>query len=311
MLPVTFILPLLEPFKFMQEGISQAQFILVNIDPVALSLGPLSIHWYGLMYLLAFLAFWLIGSRIASRRKWWNWTPEQVSDFLFYGMLGVIIGGRLGYVLFYSFNSFLADPVFLFRMWEGGMSFHGGLLGIVVVSAWFARKTGKTFWQIADFISPLGTLGLAFGRIGNFIGGELWGRVSDVPWAMIFADSVPRSALGNQSLESAWQGGALDEFARHPSQLYQAGLEGLLLFVILMLFAAKPRPAAAVTGLFLLGYGVFRFIVEFFREPDQHIGFLAADWVTMGMILSLPMMIAGAAILIWAYRRNRPSEQQV
>jgi phosphatidylglycerol---prolipoprotein diacylglyceryl transferase len=288
----------------------QAKHPLVDFDPIALSLGPLDIHWYGIMYLLAFLSFWLIGSWIARNRPWWGWTPEQVSDFLFFGMLGVIIGGRLGYVLFYSFPSLLENPLFLFRIWEGGMSFHGGMLGVVVAVAWFARKTGRGFWQVADFVTPLGPIGLAFGRLGNFIGGELWGRLSDAPWAMVFPGSVPAGAYSGQTLEQAWQSGLLDSYARHPSQLYQAGLEGLLLFVILMIYARRPRPAGAVSGLFLIGYGVFRVSAEFFREPDSHIGFLLADWVTMGMLLSIPMIIVGAVIMGLAYRRGRQNQQE-
>jgi len=286
----------------------EPRYYLVNFDPVAFSLGPLSVHWYGIMYLLAFLAFWLLGSSIAGNRGWREGTPEQVSDFLFYGMLGVIIGGRVGYVLFYGFQSLLEDPLVLFRIWEGRMSFHGGLLGVMVAIAWFARRTGRSFWQVADFVAPLGPIGLAFGRIGNFIGGELWGRSTDVPWAMIFPGSIPWGVYEGQTLESAWQGGMLDAFARHPSQLYQAALEGLLLFVILMIYSARPRPRAAVSGLFLAGYGLFRFLVEFFREPDEHIGFLAADWVTMGMLLSLPMILAGVTIMVLAYRHADQEE---
>ncbi|MDX1460074.1 MAG: prolipoprotein diacylglyceryl transferase [Xanthomonadales bacterium] len=283
----------------------QSDFFLVNFDPVALRLGPLSIHWYGVMYLLAFVAFWILGARLARSRPWAGWTPEMVSDFLFYGMLGVIIGGRLGYVFFYAFDSLLADPLFLVRVWDGGMSFHGGLLGVIVAMVWYGRKTDLGFWRVADFVAPLVPLGLMLGRIGNFIGGELWGRASDAPWAMIFPGAVPPSALNGQSLEQAWASGALDAFARHPSQLYQAALEGLALFVLLMLYSARPRPVGAVSGLFLLGYGVMRFAAEFFREPDAHLGFLAAGWLTMGMLLSLPMIIAG--ILIMARARDSVS----
>lgn len=279
----------------------QSSYRLVNFDPVALSVGPLEIHWYGLMYLLAFLTFWMLGSWIARNRAWWQWSAEEVGDVLFYGMLGIILGGRFGYVFFYGFQSLLEDPLFLFKIWEGGMSFHGGLVGGMVALGWFARRSKRSFWQVSDFVSALVPIGLAFGRIGNFIGGELWGRFSDVSWAMIFPGSLPASALYSASLQEAWQSGALDEYARHPSQLYQAGLEGLLLFLILMWYSASPRPRAAVSGLFLAGYGVFRIIAEFFREPDQHIGFLAMDWLTMGMILSLPMVVAGLIIMRVAY----------
>ena len=190
------------------------------------------------------------------------------------------------------------------------MSFHGGLLGVIAAMAWFGRKTGGGFWQVADFVAPLVPIGLAFGRLGNFIGGELWGRVSDAPWAMIFPGSLPPGAYSGQTLQSAWQGGLLDEYARHPSQLYQAGLEGVLLFIILMVYAARPRPLGAISGLFLAGYGVFRLSVEFFREPDAHLGFVWGDWVTMGMLLSLPMIIAGVVIMGVAYHRaSRPDRE--
>lgn len=280
----------------------QSDYLLINFDPVAVSIGPLDIHWYGLMYLLAFLSFWAIGNRLAVSRDWYGWNKQQVSDVLFYGMLGVILGGRIGYMLIYNFDQLLQSPLSLFKIWDGGLSFHGGLLGVIVAMAWFGRQTQKTFWQVADFVAPMVPLGLAFGRLGNFIGGELWGRLSDVPWAMIFARSTGFSPADTQALNEAWQSGALDHFARHPSQLYQAGLEGLSLFIILMLYASKPRPSAAVSGLFLLGYGSFRLFVEFFRQPDDHIGFLAMHWLTMGMALSIPMILAGAVIMVLAYK---------
>ncbi|KAA9130587.1 prolipoprotein diacylglyceryl transferase [Marinihelvus fidelis] len=274
----------------------------MHFDPVAFSLGPLSVHWYGITYLAAFAAFWLIQSWRAKALPWAGWATEQVSDFMFYGMLGVIAGGRLGYVLFYSMDSLAGDPLYLLRIWEGGMSFHGGMLGVVVASFVFARRNRKGFWETADFIVPVVPLGLAFGRLGNFIGGELWGRLSDLPWAMIFPASLPPGAVEG-GLETAWRAGLLDAYARHPSQLYQAGLEGLLLFIILMVFASKRRPPGAVSGLFLVGYGLFRATAEFFREPDAHIGYLAGDWLTMGMVLSLPMTAVGLAFMVMAFRR--------
>jgi phosphatidylglycerol:prolipoprotein diacylglycerol transferase len=277
---------------------------MVQFDPVAFSLGPLQVHWYGLTYLAAFLAFWFIAARVSQSRPWLGWTREQVGDFMFYGMLGVIVGGRLGYVLFYGLDSLLQDPLFLVRVWDGGMSFHGGLLGVIAAMAWFGRKTGKGFWRVADFVAPIVPVGLAFGRVGNFIGGELWGRLSDVPWAMIFPASLPAGAVTGGSLQAAWEAGLLDAFARHPSQLYHAGLEGLALLFLLMVYSARPRPLGAVSGLFLAGYGAFRFVVEFFREPDAHIGYLAGEWLTMGMLLSLPMVAAGLLILVIAHRRN-------
>jgi phosphatidylglycerol:prolipoprotein diacylglycerol transferase len=282
----------------------RAQYPLINFDPVAISLGPLDIHWYGIMYLLAFLSFWLMANHRAARQEWWGWSKQDVSDVLFYGMLGVILGGRIGYMLFYGFASLLENPLTLFRVWDGGMSFHGGLLGVIVAMAWFAGRTGRTFWQVADFVAPMVPLGLAFGRLGNFIGGELWGRLTDVPWAMIFAKSTGALANDENALKEAWQSGALDHLARHPSQLYQAGLEGLALFFILMWFSRKPRPRASVAGLFLIGYGVFRLFVEFFRQPDEQLGFLAMQWLTMGMLLSLPMILAGIIIMLLAYRHD-------
>ncbi|MEE4174251.1 MAG: prolipoprotein diacylglyceryl transferase [Xanthomonadales bacterium] len=282
-----------------------SQYWLVQIDPVALEVGSWPVHWYGLTYLAAFLSFWLIASWLADRRPWMGWTREAVGDFMFYGMLGVILGGRIGYVLFYGLDTLLADPLSIVRVWDGGMSFHGGLLGVIAAMAWFGRRTGRGLWNVADFVAPVAPLGLAFGRLGNFIGGELWGRVSDVPWAMIFPASLPPGAAPG-GLQAAWEAGLLDAYARHPSQLYHAGLEGVALFIILMVFSAKPRPRGALAGLFLTGYGAFRFVVEFFREPDSHLGFLFGDWFTMGMLLSLPMVALGLVILAVAYRRQLP-----
>lgn len=276
---------------------NQAEHLYVAIDPVAFSIGPLSVHWYGIMYLIAFVIFWALGSRLARTRPWYGWQPKDVGDFLFYGMLGVIVGGRLGYVLFYGFDSFLADPLFLFRINEGGMSFHGGLVGVIVAMIWFARKTGYGFWQISDFAAPLVPIGLGLGRIGNFIGGELWGRVSDVPWAMVFANAIQPGGWSSEVLRASWARGELDHLARHPSQLYQSGMEGILLAILLLWFSARPRRPAAVSGLFLVGYGFFRLVAEFFREPDAHIGFLAGGWLTMGMLLSLPMIAAGIVLM--------------
>lgn len=252
------------------------------IDPVAISLGPLKVHWYGLMYLIGFAgAYWLMNYRA---KKNGEYTKDQVSDLIFWGALGVILGGRVGYVLFYNFSHFLQDPLSLFAIWEGGMSFHGGLLGVMISLTLYGRKINKTFFELMDFIVPVVPIGLGAGRIGNFIGGELWGRVSDVPWAMIF----PRA----------------DEFARHPSQLYQFALEGVALFLIVWLFSIKQRPRMVVSGLFLACYGLFRFIVEFAREPDGHIGFLYGDWLTMGQVLSIPMILLGLGFMAIGYRNN-------
>ena len=254
--------------------------VFPQIDPVALSLGPLQIHWYGLMYLFGFAGAWWLG-RVRAER--YGWTAEQVEDLLFYGAIGVMLGGRLGYALFYDLANNLEHPLNIFKIWQGGMSFHGGLLGVLTAFWLFSRKTGKSYFEISDFIAPMVPIGLFFGRIGNFINGELWGKVSDVPWAMVFPTGGPEP--------------------RHPSQLYEAGLEGLVLFLILWLYSAKPKPLGAVSGLFLLGYGFFRFIIEFVRIPDQQYGYLALDWLTMGQILSLPMIILGLFLMVRAYRR--------
>jgi len=251
------------------------------IDPVALSIGPLSIHWYGLMYLFGFVGAWWLGRIRATR---YGWTVEQVEDLLFYGAIGVIVGGRLGSSLFYDLAYNLENPLNIFKIWQGGMSFHGGLLGVMAAFWFYARKTGKSYFEISDFIAPMVPIGLFFGRIGNFINGELWGKVSDVPWAMVFPNGGP--------------------LARHPSQLYEAGLEGVMLFLILWFYSASPKPAGAISGLFLVCYGVFRSIVELVRIPDQQYGYFAFDWLTMGQILSLPMILLGGVILINAYRRT-------
>ncbi|MEZ9834017.1 prolipoprotein diacylglyceryl transferase [Vibrio breoganii] len=256
-----------------------------HIDPVLLEIGPVSIRWYGLMYLFGFaFAMWLANRRADQPNS--GWTREQVSDMLFLGFLGVVVGGRVGYVLFYHFGLFLDNPFYLFQVWTGGMSFHGGLLGVISAMAFYAYRNGRTFFNVADFIAPLIPFGLGVGRIGNFMNDELWGRVTDVPWAVMFPS-----------------GGYLP---RHPSQLYEAILEGIVLFFILNFFIRKPRPAGAVSGLFLIGYGSFRFIVEYFREPDAHLG-LFGNWISMGQILSTPMILIGAAMMWWAYKFNQKS----
>jgi len=253
-----------------------------QFDPVALHLGPLVIRWYGLMYLLAFGLFLLLGRLRIKTRPGAGWNAQQLDDMLFFGVLGVVLGGRLGYVLFYQPVHFLAHPLEIFAVWQGGMAFHGGFLGVLAAMWLFARKHGKPWLSLTDFIAPLVPLGLATGRLGNFINGELWGRPTDLPWAMVFPQA--------------------DGLARHPSQLYQFALEGMALFVLLWLFSAKPRPTGAVSGLFLLGYGSFRFIAEFAREPDNFLGLLSLG-LSMGQWLSLPMILAGAALLRWAYHR--------
>ena len=258
-----------------------------DFDPVAFSLGPLHVRWYGLMYLLGFLAGWALG-RYRARQPGSGWTAEQMDDLVFYIALGVILGGRIGYILFYGFSSFLDNPLVLFRVWEGGMSFHGGFIGVLLAMVLFARKYQKGFWPTIDFIAPLIAPGILFGRLGNFINGELWGRVTDLPWGMIFRQTG-------------------DNLPRHPSQLYEATLEGLALFLIVWLFSAKPRPTMAVSGVFALSYGIFRFLVEFVRQPDAQLGYLAFGWVTMGQVLSLPLIMVGVALLTLAYGRRPAS----
>lgn len=256
-----------------------------QFDPVAFSVGPLSVRWYGLMYLVAFVQFILLGRYRIKQRPGFL-TTEQLDDLLFYGMLGVILGGRLGQVLFYEPAYFLAHPLEIFAVWKGGMSFHGGFLGVLIAMGMWSRKHRLNWWDVTDFIAPLVPLGLAAGRVGNFINGELWGRVADasLPWAMAF----PQSG---------------DLQPRHPSQLYHVGLEGLALFAILWLFTVRVRPRGAASGVFLIGYGIFRFITEFFREPDAGI-FGQSYTISMGQWLSLPMVLIGIGLLVFAYRKK-------
>ena len=258
-----------------------------HINPIAVQLGPLKVHWYGLMYLLGFGVGYLL-ALYRARRPGSGWTAEMVSDVVFYIALGVIIGGRLGYVLFYGFPRFLDDPLWALRVWEGGMSFHGGLLGVLFAMMLFARNHQLNWWSLMDFVAPLVPPGIFFGRIGNFIGGELWGRPvidPNYPLAMIFPH--------------------VDRLPRHPSQLYEAALEGLLLFIMLWWFSSKPRPRMAVSAVFLIGYGLARFIVEFFRMPDADKGFILFNWMTMGQILTTPMILGGLFLLWLAYRNQR------
>ncbi|MES2959661.1 MAG: prolipoprotein diacylglyceryl transferase [Pseudomonadota bacterium] len=252
-----------------------------QFDPIAIQLGPVGIHWYGLTYLVAFGLFLLLAT-LRTRQPQYaqaGWTRRDVEDMLFWGVLGVVIGGRLGYVLFYKPGHYASNPLEALMVWKGGMSFHGGLLGVIAALALYARQRGRPFFEVMDLIAPCVPLGLASGRVGNFINGELWGREADpaLPWAMVFPQS----------------GSAM---ARHPSQLYQVALEGLLLFVLLWLYARKPRATGQVSGAFLVGYGTLRFVAEFFREPDRFLGPLALG-MSMGQWLCVPMVLAGA--IIW------------
>lgn len=252
-----------------------------HINPVAFTLGPLRVHWYGIMYLIGFVAYLILGTYRA-RKPQSPLKPDQVVDALFYGALGVVLGGRIGYVLFYNFSFYWAHPFQILAVWDGGMSFHGGMVGVILAMFWYARRINVTLLVVTDFIAPMVPIGLACGRIGNFINGELWGKITTLPWGMVFPKAGP--------------------FPRQPSQLYEFFLEGVVLFAALWLFSLKPRPRGAVSGLFLVLYGIFRFLVEFVREPDPQLGYLAFGWVTMGQVLSLPMIVLGAGLLVRAYR---------
>lgn len=255
-----------------------------HLNPIALKLGPLKIHWYGLMYLLGYIFAWLFCSYRAKRRDI-GLDQEAVTDLIFYGALGVIIGGRVGYMVFYDTQTLLNHPLSLFKIWQGGMSFHGGLLGVLLALWFYAKKIERPFTFLTDFLAPVVPLGLAAGRMGNFINGELWGRVTTVPWGMIYPQAGP--------------------LPRHPSELYEFSLEGIVLFLILWFYSQKPRPRMAVSAVFLLGYGCFRFFCECFRQPDPQLGFIAFGWLTQGQLLSIPMIVMGVILLIYAYRAIR------
>ncbi len=254
-----------------------------QINPIAFGLGPFQVHWYGLMYLFAFVLGWGLARWRASRSPWKaiGWNCQLIDDMISWLMLGVVVGGRLGYVVFYDLPSFLQDPVEIFRVWNGGMSFHGGLVGVLLMTWWWGKKHGFRFLTVVDFIVPMVPPGLLLGRIGNFINGELWGKITTSPLGMIFPNGGP--------------------FPRHPSQLYEAGLEGVCLFVILWIFSSRIRPIGMVSGVFALCYGISRFLVEFVRQPDHQLGYLAFGWLTMGQLLCLPLLIIGGWLLLRSF----------
>ena len=256
-----------------------------NIDPVAFSVGPLQVHWYGLAYLASFVLVWLV-LRVRSRQSWSPLDARQIEDLIYYGALGVVIGGRLGYVIFYQPGRFLADPLWLFRVWEGGMAFHGGLLGVLIAMVIYASRVGVPLLRLTDMGAPAVPIGLFLGRMANFIGQELWGRPTSAWYGMVF----PNDPLG---------------LPRHPSQLYEAFLEGILLFVVLMWLSRKPKPTGFISGMFLLLYGLARFLVEFVREPDAHILTLAFGWMTRGQLLSLPMILIGIGLIGYSWKDRR------
>lgn len=274
---------------------------LHQIDPIAVHLGPLQVHWYGIMYLIGFGLAWWLGQRRVRAGRLPGVNEQAYGDLLFYAMLGVVLGGRFGYVLFYAFGDLLQDPLMLFRIWEGGMSFHGGLLGVMAAALWWARKHRLHFFDVMDFVAPLVPPGLGFGRIGNYIGGELWGKFTDAGWGVIFPRAPEFANLTAQQIQSQYASGVLNHFARHPSQLYQAALEGLTMFALLWWYSSKPRPRYAVSGLFALLYGCFRFLVEFVRMPDAKPGYIAFGWLTMGQLLSVPLILLG---LYWLWRSH-------
>ena len=255
-----------------------------HFDPVAFRIGPLKVHWYGLMYLVGIGSAWILANyRCRQQHKPWN--KDQIADLIFYCAIGVIVGGRVGYMLFYNLADWIRQPLLIFKVWQGGMSFHGGLLGVMIALWFYSRRLKCGFFELTDFVVPMVPIGLGAGRLGNFINGELWGRITTVPWGMVYPNAGP--------------------LPRHPSELYEFFFEGVVLFIIMWFFSLKKRPAMAVTGLFLVCYGIFRFGLEFFRQPDPQLGFVAFGWMTRGQELSIPMFIIGVVLLILAYRRKR------
>ena len=265
-----------------------------DIDPIIFSLGPVAVRWYGLTYLAAFVLCWWLGNRRADRPGS-GWNRQDVSDLVFFGAIGAVLGGRVGYTLFYGFEQLLRDPLFILRIWEGGMSFHGGLLGCLLGLWWFGRRTGRRFLEVSDFAAPLVPLGLGFGRLGNFANTELPGRATDSVFGLVYPCAADAIRAINPVCLGEWE-----SFARHPSPLYQAFSEGLVLFAVIWMFSARKRPVGMVSGAFLCSYGVLRLVTEFFRQPDSHLGYIAFEWLTMGQLLSLPMFIAGILLVVFA-----------
>ena len=256
-----------------------------NIDPVAVHIGPIAVHWYGIAYIVGIvLGWWLL--QLRAGRGQFDWSRDDVADVVFFAALGAVLGGRIGYILFYNFADYLSEPLSIFAVWRGGMSFHGGVLGFMVALAWFARRRQRAFLAVTDFVVPVVPVGLLFGRVANFVNQELWGAPTSMPWGVVFTNP------------------AAGGIARHPTQLYEAGLEGVVLFLILWTLSRVPRARGLVSGVFLAGYGVFRCSIEFVREPDQHIGYLAGGWLTMGHVLSVPMIVGGLGLVTWALSRN-------
>jgi phosphatidylglycerol:prolipoprotein diacylglycerol transferase len=278
---------------------------VVEINPVAFHLGPVQVHWYGLMYLVGFFSGALLGE-YRRRQGRLPVTRDALSDLFFYAMMGVIVGGRLGYMLFYYAGGprwIWTDPMALFRVWDGGMSFHGGLLGVLAAGLWWSRRQQLHFFDTVDFVAPLVPIGLGLGRLGNFINGELWGKPTQLPWGMIFPNAHGED-VAYAAAHPAWQAQLqqLGGLVRQPSQLYELALEGVVMFTVLWLVSMKPRPRYLVSGLFALMYGCFRFAVEFVRLPDAQLGYLAFGWLTMGQILSLPLIAVGLWLL-WLSRK--------
>lgn len=279
--------------------------VLHDLNPIALHLGPVQVHWYGVTYLLGFIASYLLGRSRVRAGRLPGVSEQGFSDMLFYGMLGVVLGGRIGYVLFYAFGDLVRNPLMIFRIWDGGMSFHGGLIGVMTAIWIWSRRSHLNYMDAMDFVAPLVPPGLGFVRVGNYINGELWGKFTGAGWGVIFPNSKMDAYTGlpMARLRELHAQGVLDAYARHPTQLYEAALEGLVMFIALWAYSRRPRPRYAVGGMFALLYGCFRFLVEFVRMPDEQLGYLAFGWLTMGQVLSLPLILLGLFWLLLSRRQ--------